>query len=227
MITDLDETIKQLLIKKVPLEPSEVDIVFEAPNRERGLEMQSRKGKEGEDGSLQFFDDLPFLHPMVAGNILNDVLQSAYFDGVMVRDGNGMLTLNYSAEPNMRTFLVYNLITIVAAQHTNKPMGTNISGEFHTQASCSSYLKTRRIGGIGESKPYFKYSSSDRCTRAASLMLALSSSRVSPSVKMLKPSALACQPSSSLVTTKVSVFKEVSLFMLYPYIIPQFKVVSQ
>jgi hypothetical protein len=34
MINELDETIKQLLIQKVPLEPSEVDIVFEAPDRE-------------------------------------------------------------------------------------------------------------------------------------------------------------------------------------------------
>ncbi len=34
MISELDETIKQLLIKKVPLEPSEVDVAFEAPNRE-------------------------------------------------------------------------------------------------------------------------------------------------------------------------------------------------
>jgi hypothetical protein len=34
MINDLDETLKQLLMKKVPLEPSEVDISFEAPDRE-------------------------------------------------------------------------------------------------------------------------------------------------------------------------------------------------
>jgi hypothetical protein len=34
MITDLDETIKQILIKKAGLEPSEVDITFDTPNRE-------------------------------------------------------------------------------------------------------------------------------------------------------------------------------------------------
>jgi hypothetical protein len=34
MISDLDETLKQLLIKKVPLEPAEVYISFEAPDRE-------------------------------------------------------------------------------------------------------------------------------------------------------------------------------------------------
>lgn len=34
MINDLDESIKQLLIKKVPLKPSEVDISFQIPNRE-------------------------------------------------------------------------------------------------------------------------------------------------------------------------------------------------
>lgn len=34
MITDLDETIKQLLIQKGPLEPAEVDISFETPDRE-------------------------------------------------------------------------------------------------------------------------------------------------------------------------------------------------
>ena len=34
MISELDEILKQLLIKKVPLEPSEVDISFEIPNRE-------------------------------------------------------------------------------------------------------------------------------------------------------------------------------------------------
>lgn len=34
MITDLDETLKQLLIKEVPLDPAEVDISFEAPDRE-------------------------------------------------------------------------------------------------------------------------------------------------------------------------------------------------
>ena len=34
MINDLDETIKQLLIKNVPLDPTEVDISFEMPDRE-------------------------------------------------------------------------------------------------------------------------------------------------------------------------------------------------
>jgi len=34
MISDLDETIKQLLIKKGKLDPAEVDIVFEMPDRE-------------------------------------------------------------------------------------------------------------------------------------------------------------------------------------------------
>jgi hypothetical protein len=34
MISELDETIRQLLIKKVPLEPSEVNVSFEIPNRE-------------------------------------------------------------------------------------------------------------------------------------------------------------------------------------------------
>ena len=34
MITDLDETIKQLLIQKGALEPAEVDISFETPKRE-------------------------------------------------------------------------------------------------------------------------------------------------------------------------------------------------
>ncbi len=34
MISELDETLKQLLIKKVPLNPLEVDIGFEAPDRE-------------------------------------------------------------------------------------------------------------------------------------------------------------------------------------------------
>ena len=34
MINDLDETIKQLLIKNVPLDPAEVDISFEMPGRE-------------------------------------------------------------------------------------------------------------------------------------------------------------------------------------------------
>lgn len=34
MINDLDETIRQLLIQKVPLDPSEVTINFEAPDRE-------------------------------------------------------------------------------------------------------------------------------------------------------------------------------------------------
>ena len=34
MITDLDETLKQLLIKKAGLEPTEVEITFEVPNRE-------------------------------------------------------------------------------------------------------------------------------------------------------------------------------------------------
>lgn len=34
MISSLDETIKQLLIKTVPLNPAEVDVVFEVPDRE-------------------------------------------------------------------------------------------------------------------------------------------------------------------------------------------------
>jgi len=34
VITDIDETLKQLLIKKVPLKPGEVDICFEMPDRE-------------------------------------------------------------------------------------------------------------------------------------------------------------------------------------------------
>ena len=34
MISELDETIKQLLVKQVPLEPSEVNVSFEIPNRE-------------------------------------------------------------------------------------------------------------------------------------------------------------------------------------------------
>lgn len=34
MMQDLDESIKQLLIKKVPLEPSQIDVSFEAPDRE-------------------------------------------------------------------------------------------------------------------------------------------------------------------------------------------------
>jgi len=34
MISDLDETIKQLLVKKVPLDPAEVEICFEMPDRE-------------------------------------------------------------------------------------------------------------------------------------------------------------------------------------------------
>jgi len=34
MINDLDETLKQLLIKNVPLDPAEVDISFEMPDRE-------------------------------------------------------------------------------------------------------------------------------------------------------------------------------------------------
>jgi len=34
MISDLDETIKQLLVKKVPLDPAEVDICFDMPDRE-------------------------------------------------------------------------------------------------------------------------------------------------------------------------------------------------
>ncbi len=34
MITELDETLKQLLIKRAGLEPSEVEITFEVPNRE-------------------------------------------------------------------------------------------------------------------------------------------------------------------------------------------------
>lgn len=34
MITDLDETIKQLLIQKVPLDPTAIDIMFERPNTE-------------------------------------------------------------------------------------------------------------------------------------------------------------------------------------------------
>jgi len=34
MINELDETLRQLLIKRVPLKPSEVDVSFEIPNRE-------------------------------------------------------------------------------------------------------------------------------------------------------------------------------------------------
>ena len=34
MITDLNETIRQLLIQKGPLDPGEVDISFETPDRE-------------------------------------------------------------------------------------------------------------------------------------------------------------------------------------------------
>ena len=34
MISDLDETIKQLLIKKVPLDPAEVDVCFDMPGQE-------------------------------------------------------------------------------------------------------------------------------------------------------------------------------------------------
>ncbi len=34
MFADLDETIRQLLIKQVPLDLSEVDVSFEAPDRE-------------------------------------------------------------------------------------------------------------------------------------------------------------------------------------------------
>lgn len=34
MISDVDETLKQLLIKKVPLDPAEVEINFEASDRE-------------------------------------------------------------------------------------------------------------------------------------------------------------------------------------------------
>jgi len=34
MINDVDETIKQLLITKVPLDPAEVDISFDMPDRE-------------------------------------------------------------------------------------------------------------------------------------------------------------------------------------------------
>ena len=34
MISDLDQTLKQLLIKKVPLDPTEVDVCFDMPDRE-------------------------------------------------------------------------------------------------------------------------------------------------------------------------------------------------
>ena len=34
MINDVDETLKQLLIKKVTLDPAEVDISFDMPDRE-------------------------------------------------------------------------------------------------------------------------------------------------------------------------------------------------
>jgi len=34
MIPDLDETLKQLLIQRVPLDPAEVDIAFDLPDRE-------------------------------------------------------------------------------------------------------------------------------------------------------------------------------------------------
>ena len=34
MFNDLDESIRQLLIQKMPLDPGEVDVVFEMPDRE-------------------------------------------------------------------------------------------------------------------------------------------------------------------------------------------------
>jgi hypothetical protein len=43
----LDETLKQLLINKVPLQTSDVHIAFEAPGREWGFEIQSKRAKEG------------------------------------------------------------------------------------------------------------------------------------------------------------------------------------
>lgn len=136
MISDLDELIKQLLIKEAAFDVAEVDIGFETLGPECFTRAHRGGPRTRSLNALQLFDGLPLIDLMVAGNVLNDVTERPCFDGIIAGHG---------------------------------------------------YVKARRIGGIGESKPYFKYSSSERCTWVASFMLALSSSRVSPSLKMLKP----------------------------------------
>ena len=94
MLPDLNETIKQLLIKKAPLEPSEMDIGFEATGREWGIEIQSKRAKEGDIDALQLFDDLLFIHHYVAGKALNNMARNNDFAGIMIGNaterGNGL-----------------------------------------------------------------------------------------------------------------------------------------
>lgn len=67
MITDLDETLKQPLVNKVPSEPSEVDIGFVAPGRAWGLGIHSKMAEGGNINALQLVDNLPCMNARLKG----------------------------------------------------------------------------------------------------------------------------------------------------------------